>query len=158
LSPADITGRKVLNRYKLTEKLGGGGMSVVWKAYDLVLDRNVALKVLRPEMSEDEEFIRRFRREAQSVASLSHPNIVNIYDVGEDRGLYFIVMELIEGETLRDKLKREGALDTTEALEIASQICEALSHAHNRRIIHRTSSLRTSFSPRTDTSKWPISA
>jgi beta-lactam-binding protein with PASTA domain/tRNA A-37 threonylcarbamoyl transferase component Bud32 len=137
LSPADITGRKVLNRYKLIEKLGGGGMSVVWKAYDLVLDRNVALKVLRPEMSEDEEFIRRFRREAQSVASLSHPNIVNIYDVGEDRGLYFIVMELIEGETLRDKLKREGALDTTEALEIASQICEALSHAHNRRIIHR---------------------
>jgi serine/threonine-protein kinase len=137
LSPADITGRKVLNRYKIVEKIGGGGMSVVWKAYDLVLDRNVALKVLRPEMSEDEEFIRRFRREAQSVASLSHPNIVNIYDVGEDRGLYFIVMELIEGETLRDKLKREGALDPGEALEIASQICEALSHAHARRIIHR---------------------
>jgi len=137
LSPADITGRKVLNRYKIIEKIGGGGMSVVWKAYDLVLDRNVALKVLRPEMSEDEEFIRRFRREAQSVASLSHPNIVNIYDVGEDQGLYFIVMELIEGETLRDKLKREGALDPAEALEIASQICEALSHAHARRIIHR---------------------
>lgn len=137
MSPADITGRKVLNRYKIVERIGGGGMSVVWKAYDLVLDRFVALKVLRPEMSEDEEFIRRFRREAQSVASLSHPNIVNIYDVGEDQGLYFIVMELIEGETLRDKLKREGALDPEEALDIACQICEALSHAHARRIIHR---------------------
>jgi beta-lactam-binding protein with PASTA domain/tRNA A-37 threonylcarbamoyl transferase component Bud32 len=137
LSPADITGRKVLNRYKLIEKLGGGGMSVVWKAYDLVLDRNVALKVLRPEMSEDEEFIRRFRREAQSVASLSHPNIVNIYDVGEDRGLYFIVMEFIEGETLRDLMRREGVLDPADALEIASEICEAISHAHARRIIHR---------------------
>jgi serine/threonine protein kinase len=137
LAPADITGRKVLNRYKIVEKIGGGGMSVVWKAYDLVLDRNVALKVLRPEMSEDEEFIRRFRREAQSVASLSHANIVNIYDVGEDRGLYFIVMELIEGETLRDKMKREGPIAPAEALEIASEICEALSHAHARRIIHR---------------------
>lgn len=137
MAPADITGRKVLNRYKIVEKIGGGGMSVVWKAYDLVLDRNVALKVLRPEMSEDEEFIRRFRREAQSVASLSHPNIVNIYDVGEDSGLYFIVMELIEGETLRDKMKREGPIDPREALEIASEICDALSCAHARRIIHR---------------------
>ncbi len=113
-------------------------MSVVWKAYDLVLDRNVALKILRPEMSEDEDFIRRFRREAQSVASLSHPNIVNIYDVGEDRGLYFIVMELIgEGETLRDYLKSRGRLSVQESLEIASQICEALAHAHGKRIIHR---------------------
>ena len=136
--PGDIAGRKVLNRYKIVEKLGGGGMSVVWKAYDLVLDRNVALKILRPEMSEDEDFIRRFRREAQSVASLSHPNIVNIYDVGEDRGLYFIVMELIgEGETLRDKLRAQGKMEAQEALEIVAGICEALSHAHARRIIHR---------------------
>lgn len=136
--PQDIAGRKVLNRYKIVEKIGGGGMSVVWKAYDMVLDRNVALKILRPEMSEDEDFVRRFRREAQSVASLSHPNIVNIYDVGEDRGLYFIVMELIgEGETLRDKLKAQGRLEIEEALGIAAEICEALSHAHARRIIHR---------------------
>ena len=136
--PEDIAGRKVLNRYKIIEKIGGGGMSVVWKAYDLVLDRNVALKILRPEMSEDEDFIRRFRREAQSVASLSHPNIVNIYDVGEDRGLYFIVMELIgKGETLRDYLKSKGRIDVQESLDIASQICEALSHAHAKRIIHR---------------------
>lgn len=135
--PGDITGRKVLNRYKIIEKIGGGGMSVVWKAYDLVLDRNVALKILRPEMSEDEDFIRRFRREAQSVASLSHPNIVNIYDVGEDRGLYFIVMELIDGETLRDKLKAQGSLEVGEALGLAAEMCEALAHAHARRIIHR---------------------
>ncbi len=136
--PQDIAGRKVLNRYKILEKIGGGGMSVVWKAYDLVLDRNVALKILRPEMSEDEDFIRRFRREAQSVASLSHPNIVNIYDVGEDQGLYFIVMELIgEGETLRDYMKSKGRLPVGRALEIASEICEALAHAHGKRIIHR---------------------
>ena len=136
--PQDIAGRKVLNRYKIIEKIGGGGMSVVWKAYDLVLDRNVALKILRPEMSEDEDFIKRFRREAQSVASLSHPNIVNVYDVGEDQGLYFIVMELIgKGETLRDYLKSKGRLGVQESLEIASQICEALSHAHAKRIIHR---------------------
>lgn len=137
MTSSDIAGRKVLNRYKIEEKLGGGGMSVVWKAYDLVLDRSVALKVLRPEMSDDEEFIGRFRREAQSVASLSHPNIVNIYDVGEDGGLYFIIMELVDGETLRDKLRAEGRLPVDEALRIAQQICEALAHAHARRIIHR---------------------
>jgi len=136
--PQDIAGKKVLNRYKIVEKIGGGGMSVVWKAYDLVLDRNVALKILRPEMSEDEDFILRFRREAQSVASLSHPSIVNIYDVGEDQGLYFIVMELIgEGETLRDYLKAKGRLPVDRALEITAEICEALSHAHAKRIIHR---------------------
>ena len=134
----DIAGRTVLNRYKILEKIGGGGMSVVWKAYVLVLDRNVALKILRPEMSEDEDFVRRFRREAQSVASLSHPNIVDIYDVGEDRGLYFIVMELIgKGETLRDRLRKEGRLSVPEALDIAAQICDALSHAHDKKIIHR---------------------
>lgn len=137
MSSGNIAGQKVLNRYKIVERLGGGGMSVVWKAYDLVLDRNVALKVLRPEMSEDDEFISRFRREAQSVASLSHPNIVNIYDVGEDSGLYFIVMELVEGETLRDRLKAKGKLSVAESLEIARGICEGLAHAHARRIIHR---------------------
>ncbi len=137
MASGDIAGRKVLNRYKILERLGGGGMSVVWKAYDLVLDRNVALKVLRPEMSEDDEFISRFRREAQSVASLSHPNIVSIYDVGEDSGLYFIVMELVEGETLRDRLKARGRLPVSEALEITSKICQGLGHAHARRIIHR---------------------
>lgn len=137
MSPGDFRGTMLLNRYKVVEKIGGGGMSVVWKAYDLVLDRHVALKVLRPEMSEDEEFVRRFRREAQSAASLSHPNIVSIYDVGQDRGLHFIVMELVEGETLRDKLKREGRLSLPDALDIAGQICEGLAHAHARRIIHR---------------------
>ena len=132
----NITGKRFL-RYQVIEKIGGGGMSVVWKAYDLVLDRNVALKVLRPEMSEDDDFIRRFRGEAQAAASLSHQNIVSIYDVGEDRGLYFIVMELIDGETLRDRLKKQGKLNVEEALDIAAQICEGLSHAHAHKIIHR---------------------
>jgi beta-lactam-binding protein with PASTA domain len=137
MTGVDLIGHKFLNRYKVVSKIGGGGMSVVWKAYDLVLDRFVALKVLRPEMSEDEDFIRRFRREAQSAASLSHPNIVNIFDVGQDGGVHFIVMELIEGQTLRDRLKKLGRLSVKEALEIAAQICEGLSHAHARRIIHR---------------------
>ncbi len=137
MTSGDLTGRKVMNRYKVVERIGGGGMAVVWKAYDLVLDRNVALKVLRPEMSEDDDFIRRFRLEAQSAASLSHNNIVSIYDVGEEQGLYFIVMELVEGQSLRDRLNAEGTLCPEEALRIAAGICEGLAHAHARRIIHR---------------------
>jgi len=137
VNPTEMPGKKIVNRYKVLEKIGGGGMSVVWKGYDLVLDRYVALKVLRPEMSEDEDFIRRFRREAKAAAGLSHPNIVSIYDVGEDQGLYFIVMELIEGETLRDRLRREGKLSLKEALSIAAEICEGLGHAHANKIIHR---------------------
>ncbi len=132
-----MIGRKILGRYKIVERIGGGGMGVVWKANDLVLDRYVALKILRPEMSEDDDFVQRFRREAKAAASLSHPNIVSIYDVGEDQGLHFIVMELVEGETLRDKLNREGRLDPEEALRIAGQICLGLAHAHNNQIIHR---------------------
>ena len=132
-----MIGRKILGRYKIVERIGGGGMGVVWKANDLILDRHVALKILRPEMSEDEDFVLRFRREAKAAASLSHPNIVSIYDVGEDQGLHFIVMELVEGETLRDKLNREGRLEPEEALNIAAQICLGLAHAHNNNIIHR---------------------
>lgn len=137
MNPKQLIGRSILGRYKILERLGGGGMGVVWKANDLVLDRYVALKILRPEMSEDEDFVWRFRREAKAAASLSHPNIVSIYDVGEDQGLYFIVMELVEGETLRDKLTREGRLEPDEALRIAGQICLGLSHAHKNKIIHR---------------------
>ena len=96
-----MIGRKILGRYKIVERLGGGGMGVVWRANDLVLDRHVALKVLRPEMSEDDDFVQRFRREAKAAASLSHPNVVSIYDVGEDQGLHFIVMELVEGDVKR---------------------------------------------------------
>ena len=94
-----MIGRKILGRYKIVERIGSGGMGVVWKANDLVLDRYVALKILRPEMSEDDDFVSRFRREAKAAASLSHPNIVSIYDV-EKTGLHFIVMELVR-ETLR---------------------------------------------------------
>lgn len=132
-----MIGRSIIGRYEILERIGGGGMGVVWKANDRILDRHVALKVLRPEMSEDEDFVRRFRREAKAAASLSHPNIVSIYDVGEDQGLYFIVMELVEGETLREKLVRQGKLEIGEALNIAGQICLGLSHAHTNKIIHR---------------------
>lgn len=132
-----MIGKCIMGRYEILERIGGGGMGVVWKANDKVLDRYVTLKVLRPEMSEDEDFVRRFRREAKAAASLSHPNIVSIYDVGEDQGLYFIVMELVEGETLRDKLTRQGKLEVEEALNIAGQICLGLSHAHTNQIIHR---------------------
>jgi beta-lactam-binding protein with PASTA domain/tRNA A-37 threonylcarbamoyl transferase component Bud32 len=132
-----MIGKCIMGRYEILERIGGGGMGVVWKANDKVLDRYVALKVLRPEMSEDEDFVRRFRREAKAAASLSHPNIVSIYDVGEDQGLYFIVMELVEGETLRDKLTRQGKLEVEETLNIAGQICLGLSHAHTNQIIHR---------------------
>ncbi len=132
-----MIGKCIMGRYEVLERIGGGGMGVVWKANDKVLDRYVALKVLRSEMSEDEDFVRRFRREAKAAASLSHPNIVSIYDVGEDQGLHFIVMELVEGETLRDKLTRQGKLEAEEALDIAGQICLGLSHAHANQIIHR---------------------
>ena len=134
-----MIGRSIVGRYEILERIGGGGMGVVWKASDKVLDRYVA-----PEMSEDQDFVRRFRREAKAAASLSHPNIVSIYDVGEDQGLYFIVMELIEGETLRAKLNREGKLDVGEALDITYQICLGLSHAHTNQIIHRDIKPKTS--------------
>lgn len=137
MDPKQMIGRKILGRYKIVERIGSGGMGVVWKANDLVLDRYVALKILRPEMSEDDDFVSRFRREAKAAASLSHPNIVSIYDVGEDQGLHFIVMELVEGETLRDRLNREGRLQPEEALNIAAQICLGLAHAHDNNIIHR---------------------
>lgn len=133
----EMIGRKLSNRYEIKEKLGGGGMAVVWKAFDTVLGRNVAVKLLRQEMAEDEEFVARFRREAQAAARLSHPNIVAIYDVGEDYGLYYIVMELVEGMTLRQKLKQVGRLPVAQALDIAAQVASGLHEAHSRGIIHR---------------------
>ncbi len=137
MTPKQMIGRKILNRYQIIEKIGSGGMGVVWKADDLVLDRSVALKVLRSELSEDDDFVWRFRREARAAASLSHSNIVSVYDVGEDQGLHFFVMELVEGQTLRDKLNKEKKLEYKTALEIAEQISLGLAHAHNNGIIHR---------------------
>lgn len=136
-STDDMLGRMIAGRYEIVERIGSGGMGVVWKAKDKVLDRYVALKILRPEMSEDEGFVQRFRQEAKAAASLSHNNIVSIYDVGEDRGLHFIVMELVEGRTLRDILNETGSLSVDEALSVAAQICSGLAHAHASGIIHR---------------------
>jgi len=121
----------------MLDRVGGGGMALVYKGHDLLLHRNVAVKVLRQQYVHDEEFIRRFRREAQSAASLSHPNVVSIYDVGQEGETHYIVMEYVEGMTLNDLIKEKAPLQVEDALHIASQICDALEHAHSNQIIHR---------------------
>lgn len=125
------------SRYELQEPIGGGGMAVVYRALDTLLARTVAVKMLRPEFAGDEEFVRRFRQEAQSAARLSHPNIVSLYDVGVDHGEYYIVMEYVDGPTLKDVIRERGPLAVDESIEIAKQICDALAHAHSHHIIHR---------------------
>lgn len=129
------------NRYEIIEKIGGGGMALVYKAKCKLLNRNVAIKVLRDEFVNDEEFIKKFRRESQSAASLSHPNIVNIYDVGveqkEDQEIHYIVMEYINGKTLKDIIVEKGKLSFDETVDYSIQIAEALEHAHKNHIIHR---------------------
>jgi len=132
-----LLGRILGGRYELEEKIGSGGMAIVYKARCHLLKRHVAVKVLRPELVEDEEFVARFKRESQAAASLSHPNIVNIYDVGEENGIYYIVMEYIKGKTLKEYIREKGKLDWEEAVRIAIQICSALKHAHKNGIIHR---------------------
>lgn len=132
-----MIGQVFSGRYEIIERVGGGGMALVYKALDLLLNRFVAVKVLRQQFMHDEEFIRRFRREAQSAASLSHPNIVSIYDVGQDGEVQYIVMEYIEGRDLDEVIKERAPLPVEEAVRIASQISDALDHAHNNQIIHR---------------------
>ncbi|MDD4658054.1 MAG: Stk1 family PASTA domain-containing Ser/Thr kinase [Eubacteriales bacterium] len=132
-----MIGTKLVNRYQILERIGGGGMAVVYKARCTLLNRIVAVKILRQQYSIDEDFVRRFRREAQAAASLSHPNIVNIYDVGQDKDVYFIVMEYVEGETLKDLIDREAPLEPARAVNIVRQIANALYHAHANKIIHR---------------------
>ena len=124
-------------RYEIISRIGSGGMADVYKAKDHKLNRMVAVKVLKPEFREDKTFIRKFRTEAQAAAGLSHPNIVNVYDVGEDRGVYYIVMELVEGITLKDYIDRKGKLSVKEATSIAIQVSLGLEAAHNRNIVHR---------------------
>ena len=125
------------NRYEIIRKVGDGGMAFVYEAKDRLLNRTVAVKVLRPEFVDDEEFLGKFKREAEAVASLSHPNIVNVYDVGEDGKVHYIVMEFIDGQNLKDIIKNEGTLDEYTALDITKQIANALSAAHKKGIIHR---------------------
>lgn len=132
-----IPGSYLINRYEIIMKIGSGGMADVYKAKDRVLNRLVAIKVLKQEYSTDATFVKKFRVEAQSAAGLSHPNIVNVYDVGEDDGVYFIVMELVQGITLKNYIDMKGKLDIREALNISVQIASGLSAAHENRIIHR---------------------
>ncbi|HYE80584.1 MAG TPA: Stk1 family PASTA domain-containing Ser/Thr kinase [Clostridia bacterium] len=132
-----MVGKVLGDRYEIMEKIGGGGMALVYKAKCRLLNRFVAVKVLRPEFTEDEEFVKKFKREAQSAASLSHPNIVGIYDVGTENNNYYIVMEYIKGQTLKELIKSKGTLGVEYATNIAIQICYALDHAHKNHIVHR---------------------
>ncbi|WP_438433546.1 Stk1 family PASTA domain-containing Ser/Thr kinase [Gorillibacterium sp. sgz500922] len=132
-----MIGQTLAGRYEILDRVGGGGMALVYKARDILLNRVVAVKVLRPQFVHDEEFIQRFRREAQSAAALSHPNIVSIYDVGQREDIHYIVMEYVEGNTLNELIKERAPLQVEEAVNIASQICDALDHAHSNQIIHR---------------------
>ena len=124
-------------RYEIMSRIGIGGMADVYKAADRVLNRYVAIKVLKREFREDENFVKKFWSEAQSAAGLQHPNIVNIYDVAEDRGLYYIVMELVEGITLKEYIQKKGKLTPKEVIGIALQVCAGLEAAHSNSIIHR---------------------
>ena len=130
-------GQKINDRYEVIKSIGEGGMANVYLAYDTILDRNVAIKVLRGDLANDEKFVRRFQREALSASSLSHPNIVAMYDVGEDDGLYYIVMEYIEGKTLKQLLKKRGSLTLSEAIDIMLQLTDGMAHAHDSYIVHR---------------------
>ncbi len=130
-------GQKINDRYEIIKTIGEGGMANVYLANDTILERKVAIKVLRGDLSNDEKFIRRFKREALSVSNLSHPNIVEVYDVGEEDGNYYIVMEYIEGKTLKQLLQKRGALTLTEVIDIMSQLSDGLAHAHEAYIIHR---------------------
>src|SRR3712207_3848107 len=125
------------NRYEILRKIGDGGMAFVYQARDKLLNRIVAVKVLRPEFVDDQEFLVKFKREAEAVASLSHPNIVNVYDVGEDGKVHYIVMEYVDGQNLKEIIQNEGSLEEYTALDIAKQIARALGAAHRNGIIHR---------------------
>ncbi|MDY4128906.1 Stk1 family PASTA domain-containing Ser/Thr kinase [Peptostreptococcus porci] len=125
------------NRYEILRKIGDGGMAFVYQARDRLLNRIVAVKVLRPEFVDDQEFLVKFKREAEAVASLSHPNIVNVYDVGEDGKVHYIVMEYVDGQNLKEIIQKEGSLEEYTALDITKQIANALGAAHRSGIIHR---------------------
>lgn len=132
-----IKGQKINDRYQIIRMIGEGGMANVYLAHDTILDRDVAVKILRGDLADDEKFVRRFQREAISASSLSHPNIVEMYDVGEDEGQYYIVMEYVEGKTLKSLIKRRGALTLPEVIDIMLQLTSAVACAHDSYIIHR---------------------
>lgn len=132
-----MIGKVLGGRYEILEKIGGGGMALVYKAKCRLLNRYVAVKILRSEFTNDEEFVKKFKRESQAAASLSHPNIVGIYDVGMEDDIYYIVMEYIKGQTLKELIKSKGALGIELATNISLQIASALEHAHANHIVHR---------------------
>lgn len=133
----DLVGKTLGARYEILKEIGEGGMAMVYKARCKLLNRYVAVKVLKNEYSRDLEFVKRFRAEAQSAASLTHPNIVSVYDVGEENGINYIVMELLEGDTLKDEIEKKGKLPSDTVLKYASQIASALEAAHSAKIVHR---------------------
>ena len=133
----NLIGKELGSRYQILEKIGEGGMATVYEARCKLLNRYVAIKVLKSEYAKDETFVKRFRAEAQSAAALTHPNIVSVYDVGEENGINYIVMELLESKTLKDYINEHGALDSELTLKIAAQIASALQAAHKSHIIHR---------------------
>ncbi|MFZ7946640.1 Stk1 family PASTA domain-containing Ser/Thr kinase [Neobacillus sp. 19] len=132
-----MIGKRLSGRYKILDMIGGGGMANVYLAHDMILDRDVAVKMLRLDFANDEEFIRRFHREAQSATSLAHPNIVNIFDVGEENDLYYIVMEFVDGQTLKQYIQQNSPLKVEDSIGIMRQLTSAISHAHQNQIIHR---------------------
>ncbi|MED3573461.1 Stk1 family PASTA domain-containing Ser/Thr kinase [Cytobacillus praedii] len=132
-----MIGKRISGRYKILEIIGGGGMANVYLAHDMILDRDVAVKMLRLDFANDEEFIRRFHREAQSATSLAHPNIVSIFDVGEEDSIYYIVMEYVDGQTLKQYIQQNSPIKVDKVLDIMKQLTSAISHAHQNHIIHR---------------------
>ncbi len=133
----NLVGKTLCNRYEVLEEVGIGGMATVYKAKCNLLNRFVAIKVLKDEFAKDAEFVKKFRAEAQSAAALTHPNIVSVYDVGEEDGINYIVMELLVGETLKDYIEHHGKLSNERTLKYASQIASALEAAHSSKIVHR---------------------
>ena len=130
-------GTYLQDRYEILGRIGSGGMSVVYKAKCHTLDRLVAIKVLKEEFASDENFVSKFKMEAQAAARLSHPNIVNVYDVVDEGDLHYIVMELIEGITLKNYIEKKGFLENKEAIGIAIQVAQGIAAAHEQHIIHR---------------------
>jgi len=134
---ATLVGTQLSGRYRLDEKIGAGGMSTVYRALDLTLERDVAVKIMHREIAADSDHLERFRREARAVAQLSHPYIVSVIDAGEDQGRPYIVFEYVEGETLKERIRRMGRLPIAEAVAYAVEIARALGYAHQRHIVHR---------------------
>ena len=132
-----IKGQKIDGRYQIIRTIGEGGMANVYLAYDTILDREVAVKILRGDLANDEKFVKRFQREAKAASSLNHPNIVEMYDVGEDDGNYFIVMEYVNGKTLKSLIKKRGGLSLSEVIDIMLQLTDGIACAHDSYLIHR---------------------